>query len=47
MFGAFFWESMLEFEIFYIHDIFKFDIVVIIIAILSLIFYILPSPILH
>ncbi len=35
---------MLEFEIFVIHDILKFDIVVIIIAILSLIFDISPSP---
>ncbi len=32
---AFFRESMLEFEIFDIHDILKFDIVIIIIAILS------------
>ena len=38
------WESMLEFEIFNIPDIFKFSIVVHIIAILSLIFDTSPSP---
>ena len=38
------WESMLEFEIFNIPDIFKFSIVVHIIAILSLIFDRSTSP---